>query len=256
MPARLITPSPRDLAALRFIGEGFEIAQYQLHATVFARRVDTVVSRFVRRAADRKWIVVERLHRTGPNLLRLTEAGRALLVGLGAAHIDEVFVPKRSVALKDLRHTLLINDLRAALHMLSDRPDLVLPAWALQRRLSPSAAVFPDVLAIWKPNCSSAGSLFAGEVDLGGEALSTVFVPKLGKLRTQLADWAGEDTSAATVLILTSSHLRAERISKAIGGRNETVIVPIPEDEADARIRAMRSLIEVVLSQNSTQKPP
>src|SRR5438128_267538 len=101
----------RDLEGLAFIGRGYEVAQYQLHAAVFACRASTVVSRFVRRWAQRKMISVERLNRTGINRLRLTAAGRDFLVASGVRSAD-LFAPRRPTALKDLAHVLWINDLR------------------------------------------------------------------------------------------------------------------------------------------------
>jgi hypothetical protein len=38
----------RDIEALAFIGKGYEVAQYQLHETIFPSRSPNVVSRFVR----------------------------------------------------------------------------------------------------------------------------------------------------------------------------------------------------------------
>jgi hypothetical protein len=62
--------SDRDLAALRFIGEGYEVAQYQLHEAIFRERAATVVSRFVVRAQEQKLIVPLRQNRIGINRLR------------------------------------------------------------------------------------------------------------------------------------------------------------------------------------------
>jgi hypothetical protein len=66
--------SARDLRALAWIGEGYEVAQYQLEAAVFGGLSPTVVSRFVRRAAAHRLVAVDRLYDIGMNRLRLTSA--------------------------------------------------------------------------------------------------------------------------------------------------------------------------------------
>ena len=84
-PRRGIELSPRDLAALRFIGEGYEVAQYQLHESVSRGRSEVVVSRFVRRWADRGFLMIDRWNNIGVNRLRLTTFGRDELVMRGFA---------------------------------------------------------------------------------------------------------------------------------------------------------------------------
>ena len=104
--------SARDVEALLFIGEGYEVAQYQLHEAVFRRRSEVVVSRFVRRFVARGFLFAERWNNIGVNRLRLTSLGRDELVSRGFAKASQLFAPRKSVALKDVAHTLWINDLR------------------------------------------------------------------------------------------------------------------------------------------------
>src|SRR5579859_1822195 len=74
-PRLAVCLSERDLSALRFIGEGFEVAQYQLHGAVFGNVSETVVSRFVLRSVRQDLLRVERLNGMGINRLRLTSKG-------------------------------------------------------------------------------------------------------------------------------------------------------------------------------------
>jgi hypothetical protein len=208
--------SDRDLAALRFIGEGYEVAQYQLHAAVFPGRVPTVVSRFVTRAAARKLVALDRANRTGINRLRLTGPGKAVLVENGFAHEDELFVPKNAVALKDLAHTLWINDARVAVDQVEPVADLILPAWALQRRLQPPPVAIPDLLAIWNPSGARAGLALACEIDLGGEGLQ-ILVPKLERLFELVERWAAP--SVGLVIVLCRGRRRRDSILQEVTRR-------------------------------------
>jgi len=196
----------RDIEALTFIGRGFEVAQYQLHEAIFASRSPNVVSRFVIRASERGFIAAERLGGIGMNRLRLTRRGREFLVGRGVAE-KELFAPTRAVALKDVAHTLAINDLRVALLGLKNRPTLISPAWFLQRRIS-SAQAIPDLLAHWHAGTGTRGLLLACEIDLGCERLATVFLPKLERLRELLNDAAEGDR--AGIVVFTRGGRRVE----------------------------------------------
>jgi hypothetical protein len=138
----------RDIDTLAFVGRGYEVAQYQLHEAVFASRAPNVISRFVTRAATRQLVVVERPSAISMNRIRLTRRGREFLVDRGFAE-NELFVPVRPVALKDLAHTLAVNDLIVALRGLERAPEVVRPAWYLERAAQSLTAI-PDVLAIWK----------------------------------------------------------------------------------------------------------
>jgi len=149
--------SERDIKALRFIGEGFEVAQYQLHDAVFGDVTETVVSRFVQRSARQDLLRVERLNGMGINRLRLTPNGVHEVSTRIGKDQSRFFAPARWVAPKDLAHTLWINDLRAVFTTMVKAPDVLLPAWYLQRAAK-SAAAIPDLLAIWKSRGIGRGS--------------------------------------------------------------------------------------------------
>lgn len=201
----------RDLEAGVWIGKGYEVAQYQLHEAVFRGRSPVVVSRFTKRWRERGYLSVERWNRVGMNRLRLTPRGRDFLLLHGAADSEELFVPSKSVAPKDLSHRLWINDLRIVLGRLPVKPELVLPSWALERRFVPRLPAIPDVLAVTRHGSSSA--VLAIEVDLGGEPLRSIFVPKLGVLQGVLRDVSRGEAGA--ILVLTSSERRREAIAAA-----------------------------------------
>jgi hypothetical protein len=203
----------RDIEALAFIGRGYEVAQYQLHEAIFPSRSPNVVSRFVIRASERGFIAAERLGGIGINRLRLTRRGREFLVNRGIAE-DELFAPAKAVALKDVAHTLAINDLRVALLALKNPPTLISAAWYLQRRLS-SALAIPDLLARWSAGAGTWGLLLACEIDLGCERLATVFLPKLERLRELLNDAAEADR--AGIVVFTRGSRRVELLEAQTG---------------------------------------
>jgi hypothetical protein len=212
----------RDIEALAFIGRGYEVAQYQLHEAIFSSRSPNVVSRFVVRASERGFIAAERLGGIGMNRLRLTRRGREFLVDRGIAE-DELFAPAKAVALKDVAHTLAINDLRVALLGLKNWPALLLPAWLLQRKLA-SVTVIPDLLARWRLGFGRQGLLLACEIDLGCERLHAVLIPKLNRLARLLEDVAEEERTA--IAIFTRGIKRLEHLcayADALG----THIVPL-----------------------------
>jgi len=210
-PRRSRPPSERDIAALTFIGEGYEVAQYQLHAAIFPNVSAVVVSHFATRAVRNGWIAVERWNRVGINRLRLTSAGRGVVVGAGGDPVA-LFVPKKPVATKDVAHTLWINDVRVALGTISERFDAVLPAWQLQRRIVPPLIAIPDLLAV-----RSCGTpfVFACEIDLGGERLRNVFLPKLKALHDLVASWS--EGGHGVISVLTSTEQRAASIARIAG---------------------------------------
>lgn len=221
-PRAVLALPPRDSEGLRFIGEGYEVAQYQLQEAVFRGLSPTVVSRFVRRWKERGFLASGRLHGFGMNRLRLTAHGRTALVSLGIATDERLFVPRRPVALKDLAHTLWINDGRIILGRLFPRA-VILPAWALGR-LEERPPVVPDILALVRPTRTSTGLSLAVEVDLGGEPLTRVFLPKLGVLRSFLQ---GPDDTRSAVVVLTNAPGRRLTLEKALRAAKETTPVAV-----------------------------
>jgi hypothetical protein len=207
-PRRSRPPSERDIAALTFIGEGYEVAQYQLQAAIFPNVSAVVVSHFVTRAVRNGWIAVERWNRVGINRLRLTGAGKDAVVRAGG-DAASLFVPRRPVATKDMAHTLWINDVRVALRGASF--DAILPAWQLQRRMTPAPEAIPDVLAIRKDHDQLPALVFACEVDLGGERLVRTFLPKVETLHRLVLDWGRGAESL--ILVVTPSAQRASTIN-------------------------------------------
>jgi hypothetical protein len=236
--------SARDVRALTFIGEGFEVAQYQLHAAIFPEVSAVMVSHFVKRSLTSGLIAVERWNQVGINRLRLTEAGRRALTAWGVDLVS-LFAPRRPVATKDVAHTLWINDLRVAF-MKSESPfDSILPAWQLQRRLSPPPAAIPDVLAIRQPDSNQAGLVCACEVDLGGERLTNVFLPKLVKLINLVRDWSGDSPSA--VIVFTRGAQRAKSIRRLLASSAqdnvETLVQELPNSAGGNALSALRDVL-------------
>ncbi|MEK6373228.1 MAG: hypothetical protein AABO58_11075 [Acidobacteriota bacterium] len=211
--------SPRDVDALRFIGRAGELAQYQLHEGVFGAVSEVVVSRFVRRAVKRELIVTSRWRGIGINRVRLTARGRALLIANGV-DATEIFVPRTPIAEGHIEHQLWIVDAMIVLGQASRAPDLLLPAWALQRRFSTRPVAIPDVLASFTEPADKPSLLLGVEIDRGSERLTAVFLPKLEKLCGVLAPWAG--SAAAVIVLLTNNARRRDALRAA------TSTLPLP----------------------------
>ncbi|MGH9424003.1 MAG: hypothetical protein ACRD3J_28770 [Thermoanaerobaculia bacterium] len=234
------------------------MAQYQLHAAIFQSVSAVVVSHFVKRAVANNWIAVERWNRVGINRLRLTTSGRRLLIAHGADPAS-LFTPRRPVATKDMAHTLWINDLRVVF-LKSEMPfDRVVPAWQLQRRLSPPPAAIPDVLAIRQDDASGeasgeAGIVCACEVDLGGERLARVFLPKLIKLNDLVRDWSGGARSSVVVLTRGAQRAASIREFLATGAREhlESVVHELPSSSGIDGLASLRKILSVVVTVKQT----
>ncbi len=242
-PRRAPKLLPRDIHALLFIGRGHEVAQYQLHEAVFTGLSEGIVSRWVKRMARRDAIAVERWAKVGINRLRLTRAGLELLSEAGVKTQD-LFTPRTATALKDVQHTLWINDLRVVIPRLALPPDVVAPAWVLQRQLGASADAIPDLLAIRKPRGTDRGFVLACEIDLGAERLKGVFLPKLARLVGAVEAWA--DRSPAVILILTRGGRRAEAIREAIGGAGAIpmLVATLPRSAGREGLRDLQRELE------------
>lgn len=235
----------RDLEALAFIGRGWEVAQYQLREAVFPGLSEVVASRRVRRWAALKLVRVERWMGMGMNLLRLTPAGRDRVVEAGVAKERELFTPDRSVALKDLRHLLYVNDVRTlTLRGIPMPADLVRAAWALQRELQPPPPAIPDLLLVGRRTERRPGRQLAVEIDLGGERLVATFLPKLRLLAEVLTGWADGGTTG--VLILTRGSRRAVAIRTGIEDLGLDVPVLVEELPSASGAEALRCLEKVL----------
>ena len=243
-PRRMPRITERDLRALLFIGRGYEVAQYQLHEAVFTGLAEGIMSRWTNRMRDRGLVAVERWGKIGINRLRLTKAGRDTLITHGIS-VDDVFTPRAPTSLKDVQHTLWINDLRVVLPRLPVPPAVVAPAWLLQRRLTAGTRVVPDLLAIRPPRGTEQGYLLAVEIDLGGERLKTVLVPKLARLCEEVTDWSGG--APAIVLVLTRGPRRREALDAAAQGlatETPVVIELLPLETGRAGLRRLAMQLE------------
>lgn len=250
-----LTPraSKRDLEAGAWIGKGYEVAQYQLHEAVFCGKSPVVVSRFTKRWRERGFLFVERWNGIGMNRLRLTSKGRDFLLLHAAAAPEDLFVPARSVSPKDLAHRLWINDLRVVLGKLPVKPELVLPAWALERRFVPRLPAIPDVLAVTRRGESR--SALAIEIDLGGEPLKSVFVPKLSVLQGVLRDMS-KDGSAA-VLVLTSSARRKDAIAEATADLDGSIPIAVETLPKECGRKGLQTLLRMFTpTVYATSQPP
>lgn len=234
---------PRDIRALLFIGRGHEVAQYQLHEAVFTGLSEGIISRWVKRMVRREAIAVERWAKVGINRLRLTRAGLDLLSDAGIKTQD-LFTPRTATALKDVQHTLWINDLRVVMPRMPLPPDVVAPAWVLQRQLGADADAIPDLLAIRKPRGTDYGFVLACEIDLGAERLKGVFLPKLARLVAAMQGWAG--TSPAAILILTRSGRRATAIRDGVSTFTEVpmLVATLPMAVGREGLRQLQQELE------------
>jgi hypothetical protein len=212
--------SSRDVAALRFIGQAGELAQYQLHEQVFGDVSEVVVSRFVRRAMKRDLIATTRWRGVGINRLRLTTRGRSYLVQREVT-TDELFVLRNPIAEGHIEHQLWIIDTLVILGRATRKPDLLQPAWALQRRFTPRPVAIPDVLASFVSPPERPALLLGVEIDRGSENLASIFLPKLEKLCEVLSTWAGDATCA--VVVLTNNLRRRD----ALRTRAEPLPLPV-----------------------------
>jgi hypothetical protein len=245
-PRGAIPLPERDYAALAFIGAWYQVAQYQLEDAIFSGRSPTVTSRAVRRLHHAGCITIERWNRIGLNLLRLTSRGRSMLLERAVAE-TEIFVPEKAVALKDLAHHLWIVD--TGLMLTAAAADLeVTPCWALRRRLAAlRPAAIPDVLALGRSNAGTDTAL-AVEVDLGGERLKNVFVPKLVLLRDTLTAWAGDQPAA--IIVLTVGDRRRAALEAAIAARPHPVpiiVLPLPKQPGRPGLARLRMSLHSTL---------
>ena len=217
-----MTRPDRDIEILDYVGFHYQISQGQLHVEKFDERSEAVVTRRVRKLADEGLLTVERLNKTGINLLRLTTKGLDVLIEAEKCESD-YFVPRKAVALKDLAHTLWINDICVMVRKQQPRPTTVLPAWQLQRRWSPAPGAIPDVLAIYELDDFPKRVVISIEVDLGAERLKSTFIPKLQRCaELLLTEWTPNDVPV--IVVFTKGPRRALSLLKAA---SESVPVPI-----------------------------
>ena len=229
----------RDIELLHFIGFHYEVSQGQVHAEIFRGLSEVVVTRRVRSLADAGLLVIDRLNKTGINLLRLTPKGLDLLIEMGRNEAD-YFVPRKAVALKDLAHTLWINDISVMLRAAYPAPVTVLPAWQLQRRWDPSPGAIPDLLAIYELPDIAKKIVISIEVDLGAERLNSTFLPKLQKCAELLMnEWAPNDL--CVIVVFTKGRRRALSLLKSASGSLSVPIIVqlLPHASGRETLRAL-----------------
>lgn len=201
---------PRDIEAYALIGRFRMLTRQQLKGWLFDGVSETMVTRFFERAVDRGYLGVERLQGNGIQVCWLTKKGYEFLVDGGHASASDLFPASGPVPAKDFAHTVEIGNAAFAMHRRTPPPDELLPAWAIQRLFAGKLPVWPDLLCLWKPQGSDPGSALAIEVDLGGEPVKTVLVPKTLELAAFLTSWTAGAPSA--ILLLTATARRRDSL--------------------------------------------
>lgn len=218
-PRHALGLSARDITALTFVAVMGVAAQYQLHLCCFTGVSEVVVSRCVKRLRKRGLIDILRWNRTGINLLRLNAAGRAFVLSAGGLAEKDVFAAKWP-APSALAHHLWVVDVRLALAVVIPTFD-VLPCWALRRRFAGESVPVPDLLAVSRDG----QRLYAIEVDLGGENLRSVLVPKLQALIAATETWSPQARRAVSVFTVGTA--RAESLRRHAAAANVGIAVEL-----------------------------
>lgn len=204
----------RDIEAYILVGRFRMLTRQQLKGWLFADVTEAMVTRFFDRSTARGYLGVERLHGNGIQVCWLTKRGRDFLVDSGHAAIADLFPASGPVPSKDFAHTVEIVNAALSMRRRSPAPDELLPAWTVQRLFAAKLTVWPDLLCLWKPRDNDPGSALAIEVDLGGEPVKTVLVPKtlelIGFLRVCIGD------AAAAILVLTLTARRRDSLRVAL----------------------------------------
>jgi hypothetical protein len=205
---------PRDIKAYVLAGRFRMLTRQQLKRWLFADVTEAMVTRFFDRSTERGYLGVERLHGNGIQVCWLTKKGRDFLVDGGHATTADLFPASGPVAAKDFEHTVEIVNAALTMRRRAPTPDELLPAWAVQRLFAGKLAVWPDLLCLWKPRTADLGSALAIEVDLGGEPVKTVLVPKTLELIGFLREWMGN--APAAILLLTATARRRDSLRDAL----------------------------------------
>ncbi len=203
---------PRDIEAYALVGGFRMLTRQQLKAWLFADVSETMVTRFFERSTERGYLGVERLQGNGIQVCWLTKKGLDFLVDGDYASASDLFPANGPIPAKDFAHTVEI--VNAAVAMRRRAPDESLPAWAVQRLFAGKLAVWPDLLCLWKPTGHDPGSALAIEVDLGGEPVKTVLVPKTLELISFLQSWTAG--ASAAILLLTATARRRDSLRAAL----------------------------------------
>lgn len=204
----------RDIEAYVLAGRFRMLTRQQLKAWLFSDVSETMVTRFFDRSTERGYLGVERLHGNGMQVCWLTKKGRDFLVDGGHAAASDLFPASGPVPAKDFAHTVEIVNAALAMRGRTPPPDELLPAWSVQRLFAGKLAVWPDLLCLWKPREDDSGAALAIEVDLGGEPVKTVLVPKTLELIAFLGQWVGD--APAAILLLTATARRRDSLREAL----------------------------------------
>lgn len=205
---------PRDIEAYILAGRFRMLTRQQLKRWLFADVTEAMVTRFFDRSTERRYLGVERLQGNGIQVCWLTKKGRDFLIDGGHAAATDLFPASGPVPAKDFEHTSEIVNVALAMRGRAPAPDELLPAWAVQRLFEGKLTVWPDLLCLWKPTQETPGSALAIEVDLGGEPVKTVLVPKTLELIGFLRAWIGDAPAAA--LLLTATARRRDSLRAAL----------------------------------------
>jgi len=224
MTKRAISPTallPRDADALTRIGRFRMLTRSQLHRWHFPTVSDTVVRRFVDRMTERGYLGAERLNGNGMQVLWLTSKGADFLPDKTGIDRDDLFPARGPVPPKDFAHTAAIIDAAIAVKQRGLAPDVLLPAWALQRVFAGRIDSVPDLLCLTLSSATRAGVVLAVEVDLGNEPIRSMIVPKARRVVLDvLAPYRG---STVALLLLTRGKRRRDAITAAVAGISTSV---------------------------------
>lgn len=205
---------PRDIEAYVLAGRFRMLTRQQLKGWLFADVTEAMVTRFFDRSTERGYLGVERLQGNGIQVCWLTKKGRDFLVDGGYAAASDLFPASGPVPAKDFEHTVEIVNAALAMRGRVPAPDELLPAWTVQRLFAGKLTVWPDLLCLWKPREDDGGSALAIEVDLGGEPVKTVLVPKTLELIGFLTGWTAG--APAAILLLTATARRRDSLREAL----------------------------------------
>jgi hypothetical protein len=204
----------RDIEAYILVGRFRMLTRQQLKAWMFHDVSETMVTRFFDRSTERGHLGVERLGGNGMQVCWLTRKGCDFLVDGGYALTADLFPASAPAPAKDFNHTVEIVNAALAMHRRASAPDELLPAWALQRLFAGTLSVWPDLLCLWRPKRDDPGAALAIEVDLGGEPVKTVLLPKTLELIAFLNSWTAG--ARAAILLLTATARRRDSIREAL----------------------------------------
>lgn len=243
-PRAAFVLQPRDLGLLGKVGWSRELPGEVAHRETF-RTAASVFSRRLGILQAQHLVHVQRYLGVAHNQLRLSTRGRDVLLDHGVMGERDIFVPRDFLPPKDMTHHYLVAETALLLKAgLPFRWDAVFPSWLLQRRLRPTPAAIPDLLAVRGSPTRPPGRIWAFEIDLGGERLKGTFLPKLGVLAGLLDGWAaGGDTR---IVILTRGVRRAEALRmgvEALGLPVTVVVGVLPPETGRAGFEALRRLL-------------